>query len=201
MKLRSSRILVISLFLFLTTIECAAKVAPMPLKELIQKSQAIVIGRVVKIMTLKSPYGQEDNKIAELEIKQVIKGTEGEKRLYFWASPTWTCDISDARINEDVLLFLGRFSRESMTFSSPIFQGNPEILKKLLDECAQKPLYHIGASGGGRMEIIERNMLDSSWYVEMPSAIKKVKDRRSRSKYREYYSLPSIIYYIIQGLK
>ena len=201
MKLRSNSIYTICLFLLLSYIECFAKVRPMPLNELIQKSQAIVIGRVINIIPLKSPDGEEENKIAELEIKQVIKGTEGEKRLYFWASPTWTCDISDAKINEDVLLFLGRFSRESMTIKSPIFQDNPKILKRLLDECANKPLYHIAASGGGRMEIIERNLLDSSWYVEMPRGIKMIKDRRSRSSYREYYSLTSFIYYIKRVLK
>ena len=88
------------LFTCLAATETFAKVAAISFDELVQRSD--IIG-VAKVETVTRPL--IGKRYAEAKMTEVWKGTQTE-RVEFLASPTWTCDISDAKKGEAVLLFL-----------------------------------------------------------------------------------------------
>ncbi len=97
----------IGLFASLTVISlipslARAMVAPIKFHELVANSEVIVVAQVTKI-----DIRGKDEEIATARVVQTWKGTPGAE-VRFLASPTWTCDISDAEIGEHVVLFLTR---------------------------------------------------------------------------------------------
>ncbi|MBN8248701.1 MAG: hypothetical protein J0L84_14835 [Verrucomicrobia bacterium] len=81
-------------------LEALGKVTYITLQELVQDSTFIVVAKVET--THKPLFGKRTAKALVLE---VWKGKPTE-RVEFLASPTWTCDISEATKGETVLLFL-----------------------------------------------------------------------------------------------
>jgi hypothetical protein len=89
-----------------------ASVASITLKELVGRSDLIVVARETKVEDgpadlnlgedVKSPI-----KVATARIVEVWKGKAGPDVRYI-ASPTWTCDISEAKVGESVVLFLSK---------------------------------------------------------------------------------------------
>jgi hypothetical protein len=67
---------------------------------LVQSSDIIVIAKVESVSH--PPIGK---RYAKAKVTEVWKGAQTE-RVEFLASPTWTCDISEAKKGETVLLFL-----------------------------------------------------------------------------------------------
>jgi hypothetical protein len=76
-----------------------AKVAATTLEDLAKISPTIVVAKVERMSRI------DGRKWAEARVVEVIKG-RSLNTLKFLAEPTWTCDISEAKDGEDVLLFL-----------------------------------------------------------------------------------------------
>jgi hypothetical protein len=82
-----------------------AKVAARSLEELVASSDAIVLARVERVS---KPIIRK--KWAVASVTSVWKGTN-ESKVTFLASPTWTCDISEAKQGETVVLFLVKYKK------------------------------------------------------------------------------------------
>src|SRR5688572_22763320 len=82
-----------------------AKVASIEFSNLVATSELIVIA---KVESVSSPL--IGKKYAKASVTEVWKGAP-IKHVRFLASPTWTCDISEARKDETVLLFLTKGDR------------------------------------------------------------------------------------------
>jgi hypothetical protein len=98
------------LWLCIVTMPAFAKVASISFDELIQSSDLIVVAKVESVS--RPLIGK---RYAKATIAAVWKGPKTEK-VEFLASPTWTCDISEAKKGETVLLFLIK-SDESRSYS------------------------------------------------------------------------------------
>lgn len=97
-------ILITSLCLILATTQSLAKVAFIQFSELIECSELIVVAKVQQVKSLST-----GRHYAEAKISEIWKGKSAET-IEFLASPTWPCDISDAKAGETVLLFLTKNS-------------------------------------------------------------------------------------------
>jgi hypothetical protein len=90
-----------------------AKVAEIPLKELVAQSDVIVLVTVSKVEDGPAGIKTEDDRffprvrVATAQVIETWKGTPLREVRYV-ASPLWTCDISNAERGERVVLFLER---------------------------------------------------------------------------------------------
>src|SRR6185436_10184347 len=91
---------ILVLFAMFAATAVSAKVAKISFDELIQQSELIVIAKVESVS--KPLIGK---RYAKAKVTEVWKGN-GAEQVKFLASPTWTCDISNAEKGETVLLFL-----------------------------------------------------------------------------------------------
>lgn len=79
-----------------------AKVASISFEKLVQNSDLILVAKVESVT--RPLIGK---RYAKAKITEIWKGTQAEQ-IEFLASPTWTCDISEAKKGETVLLFLSQ---------------------------------------------------------------------------------------------
>jgi hypothetical protein len=87
-----------------------AKVAEIALKELVARSDVIVLAKVLKVEDGPTDIKTEDDrfprvKVATAQIIETWKGTPLREVRYV-ASPLWTCDISGGEKGERTVLFL-----------------------------------------------------------------------------------------------
>jgi hypothetical protein len=92
-----------------------ARVGSITLKELVDSSDLIVVACETKVEdgpadlnlgnAVRTPL-----EIATARIVEVWKG-KAESDVRYIASPTWTCDISEAKVGERVVLFLSKSKR------------------------------------------------------------------------------------------
>lgn len=92
----------IAFIMLLTAPELFAKVAPIPFGDLVASCESIVVAQVESVS---SPVA--GRRYAEARVMEVWKGPE-TATVKFLASPTWACDISEAKEGETVLLFLAK---------------------------------------------------------------------------------------------
>jgi hypothetical protein len=97
------------LLALLTETSALAKVGGISFDELVQRCDIIVVAKVESVT--RSISG---NRFAKAKITEVWNGAE-TVRVEFLASPTWTCDVSEAKKGETVLLFLVK-SDESRSY-------------------------------------------------------------------------------------
>ena len=116
-----------------------ARISPPTLLDLIKNSDCIAEGKVIAL----SDVGGV--RIAELEVTRIHKGDRSIKRLHFWASKTWACDISYAELNESGLYFLTLLNRRDSD------RGHPDFEQELNGVLAGERLYSITWSGYGRL--------------------------------------------------
>ncbi len=114
-----------------------AKVAAVAFKDLVAGSEVIVVAQVTKVEA-----GGKDQDVATARVIEVWKGSPGAVVRYL-ASPTWTCDISDAKEGERIVLFLAK-SKDS-------------------------PLLTIAHSGRGRMPLreVEGKSYATLWTIDV----------------------------------
>ena len=89
--------------LLLSASEAGAKVAATSFARLAESSDLIVLAKVDSVTGKPSDPGRR----AEATVTEVWKGPE-VATVEFHAYRTWTCDISDAKPGETVLLFLSK---------------------------------------------------------------------------------------------
>ena len=92
--------LLIAFVTLLTVTQSFAKVASIQFSNLVANCELIV---VAKVESVSSPL--IGKRYAKARVTEVWKGTN-TTTVEFLASPTWTCDISEAKKGETVLLFL-----------------------------------------------------------------------------------------------
>jgi hypothetical protein len=111
-----------------------AKVVPRTLDEVIQSSDRIVIGRVREV------HRAAGHRAAEVEVKESILGTASPRRLLVLASPTWTCDLSDAKRGEIAIFLL-----------EPATDIPQRVRNAIAEERPGLQMFSIAFSGRGRM--------------------------------------------------
>ena len=79
-------------------------VSPISIKELVEKSAVIVVAKVTGATPQKADEVRV--RIATATVLAVWKGPATLRQVHFVASPTWTCDIADAKVGETAILFL-----------------------------------------------------------------------------------------------
>lgn len=158
---------------------CFAKVMPLKLEKLIQYSDYIVIGKVTKV------YSIEKEEIAELEISRVVKGKTSLTYLFFYASKTWTCDVSNAEDGESGIYFL----QQSYKPKNPS-KDQLDFLQKINPITQGAPLFFITHSGYGRMvsKPFEEKEYVQSLYdmVLFPSTINVLRHSESEFPYKDF---------------
>jgi hypothetical protein len=104
--------LMIMLGLVILPTPAEAKVASITLKKLTESSDLIVVATETTVEDGPAGLnlGEETKspiKVATARVVEVWKGKAGPDVRYI-ASPTWTCDISEAKVGERVVLFLSK---------------------------------------------------------------------------------------------
>lgn len=94
------RLTFLLLWAFISASPCFADAGTMKLEDMIQRSKYVVLGKVSAVNVV------DGVKLAEIEVTRTLKGDSGVTRLYYWASPSWMCDVSDAKVFEEGLYFL-----------------------------------------------------------------------------------------------
>jgi hypothetical protein len=150
----------------------ATEVSPVPLGDLALYADAIVIGRVARVVGV-SPRGVEvlasqasdpprapDDRwtIAEVDVERVIKGDPLAKKVWYLAQPTWICDDSKAFPGERGLFFLIQTQTTK-----------PEARRVIDELTAGQPILRDAWSGSGRMPI--RTKEGTEWLVASDIAV------------------------------
>ena len=104
--MRKASLVILTLISFAIVRSSFAYVGAISIQDLVQKSEVIVVARV--IAATPPPVDDYAVRTARATILAVWKGPATLKQVEFVASPTWTCDIADAKIGETAILFLGR---------------------------------------------------------------------------------------------
>lgn len=151
------------------------KVATISLDNLTALSTEVVIADVTKI---------ESRAGVRVGVAQVIENIGGSLRkrntIEFVAEPTWTCDISDARVGERVLLFMipiDGSAKQSM-HGQPLGSASKEASGH------GKQLYELTHSGRGRIvlhaadakvwsAIVDRYTEDDAWQLNVNLTVPK----------------------------
>ena len=119
MRGRESRLacrIIVSFVLMSFPAMVSAKVGKMDLKELVARSDLIVVAKVSKVEDGPADAKPEDERFSAVRVAtaEVIETWKGAppREVRFLASPTWVCDISEAEKGEQVVLFLTRRKEE-----------------------------------------------------------------------------------------
>jgi hypothetical protein len=124
-----------------TASTCFAEAGTRTLKDMIRRSEYVVLGKVSRVATL------DGVKLAEVEVSRTLKGNPGVTRLYYWASPQWRCDVSDAEVGEEGLYFLGNFGEEHSRPS----EAHLQFLEEARPFTQGARVYMLEHSGRGRL--------------------------------------------------
>ena len=156
----------IAIFLVVATPHLAmAKVAGTTLGDLAKISPTIVLAKVERTSKI------DGRNWAEARVLEVIKGP-ALTTLHFLAEPTWTCDISEAKDGEKVLLFL-----QPAATAEWMFKKRPEHLPN--------ESFLIAWSGRGRMPLRE---ISGERYATLWSDVRLPESVRTHSGPEPKYS-------------
>lgn len=121
---------------------CFADAGTMNLEDMIQRSEFIVTGKISRIKSV------DNVKLAEIEVVRTLKGNPSVKQLYYFASPTWACDVSGAEVGEEGLYFLPKRDEH---LSKPS-KGHLRFLGKAYNFTQGAAIYLLEHSGRGRFK-------------------------------------------------
>lgn len=137
-----------------------SKAASEKLITVIKRSDLITLGRVSSVTTVNG------HRVAKLQIEGVLKGNSNLREVLFLASPTWTCDISDAQTGEHGLYFLSLPKNDS-EFPT---QHNGQ------------PVYLIQHSGYGRMLSTGEGKFRLTSLIDLPERFPKEEGRTQNNE-------------------
>ncbi len=155
----------------------SGKVAPTTLEELIEIAEYIVVGRVSSVSDVQGV------RVAALDPAMFLKGLR-HPELFFLAEASWTCDISTAEPDEEILVFLSRYrfdpepARRGDLEPGDVRLGfkEPEGFAAAIGALSgATPFLVVEWSGRGRMPI--RQLDDRAWVtiwtgdVQLPRSI------------------------------
>lgn len=136
------RVFLILTLTFAAGSPCFADAGTQKLKDMVRRSEFIVMGRVSRVELV------DDVKLAEIEVVRTLKGHPGVTRLYYWASPTWLCDVSGAEVGEEGLYFLWSLDKH---LSKPD-RAHRQFLKKARNFTQGATIHLLEHSGRGRFK-------------------------------------------------
>lgn len=158
MNIKPTKIILISTLLSIAVSQTGySRVASASLTEVIKGSDLIAVGTVSEV-TKVNGY-----RVAKLKIEGVLKGNAQTSEAFFLASPTWTCDVSDAKVGERGLYFLSTQTRE-LEFPS---RHNGQ------------PIFLIAHSGYGRLLSHEQGKFRNSSMIDLPKSFPVEEFRQS----------------------
>lgn len=140
------------------------------LTTVIKGSDLIALGTVSEVVTVNG------YRVAKLKIEGVLKGEAQLQEAYFVASPTWTCDISDAKVGERGLYFLSPANRVS---NIPPFHNG-------------RPLFLIAHSGHGRLLRQPQGKFHISGMIILPEGFPVERVNRANGERLELVSTTDI---------
>jgi hypothetical protein len=152
----------------------SAKVAGVSLAELVQLSDEVVVGKVLRV------HQVSGLRIAEVDVVETLKGQSAIPTLFFLAQPTWICDITEAEAGETALLFLqksdGALALESMPPGDGEFRKAPRGFRRQLDRLRRDaPFFVVAQAGRGHMAVrsVEGQQVATVWTgdVRLPAAV------------------------------
>jgi hypothetical protein len=147
-----------------------ASVDPVRFEDLVRYSDLVVVGSVVRVEALDSHVARTDPGItgfvrlqgrvnfAELAVTRVLKGEPTLGRVFYLAASTWLCDITTAKLDERVLLF--------MTREDPGELFGPELRREIRERFAGCTEASILWSGRGRLPLERRAEGECATYWE-----------------------------------
>jgi hypothetical protein len=125
----------VPLVLVLMLEDARASVIPVDLKDLIARSDLIVVATVTKVEDGPADMKPPKDWLPPVEVAtaRVVETWKGPavREIRYVASPTWTCDTASAEEGERVVLFLKK--REGSTFLAVLHSGRGRM-----------PLRHVG---------------------------------------------------------
>ena len=178
--------------LVMLSVPSPAKVREATIGELTEVASHVVIGRVAAV------YEVEGVKVATVEVVQQVRGVSEIGTFTLLAEPTWTCDTSDSRQDEVVLLFLVPYEFDWERTSTSIEKRLPVGLEAALSTREYGlPLMRIAWSGRGRMPIKRRPWGEalvefSEFGLELPRSI-EVLELRGYPSWTRFASLADVI--------
>lgn len=131
-----------------------AKRGPVSLESLCRRSDAIVIGQIVRVVAVPRPRRPSDPvsdtlpervPVAEVRVDEVLDGPAGIDTVLFVAAPRWACDVTSAIEGQNVFLFLGDTSDDALLDAD--FRGS------VRDVFPKGELMNVAASGDGEMPL------------------------------------------------
>jgi hypothetical protein len=140
------------------------KVASVSLPELVQLSDQVVIGKVLRL------HRVSGLQVAEVDVAETLKGDSHVSRLFFLAQPTWICDVTEADAGETALLFLeksdGVLELQDLPPGDGEFRKAPRSFRRQLDRLrGGSPFFVVAQAGRGHMAVrsIEGQDLATVW--------------------------------------
>ena len=147
-----------------TSVTVFPRAASEKLPTVIKRSDLIAVGTVTNLITVNG------YRVARLQIEDMLKGSASVREALFLASPTWTCDISNAQTGERALYFLSLAKKDS-EFPT---QHNGQ------------PVYLIQHSGYGRMLSADEGKFRLTSLITLPEGFPK---EESRTQNNERFTL------------
>jgi hypothetical protein len=88
-----------------------AEITPLSFADAVREADRIVYAEVVRIHDVPSERRDEDDeqgpiRVAELRVEDTLKGPRTSEPVLVLASPTWSCDATNVRLDEHGLFFL-----------------------------------------------------------------------------------------------
>ena len=172
------RVFMIAVALALFVSDCPAKVAQTTLKQLTERADIVVVGKVTRVIKIKGIQ------VAEVEVASTLKGLH-YPYLYYLAQPTWICDTTGATVGEETLFFFnqyvfdpkpasmafvkpsgseGDYTVESDTISIGEYKEPPGFREEVTALSGTAPFLIVSWSGRGQMPVRE---VDNQKYVTL----------------------------------
>ena len=151
-----------------------ARVQGVSLAELVQLSDQVVVGKVLRV------HQVSGLRVAEVEVVETLKGQTPVPHLFFLAQPTWICDVTEAEAGETALLFLeasdGVLELQNMPPGDGEFRKAPRGFRRQLDRLRRgSPFFVVAQAGRGHMAVrsLEGQDVATIWTddVRLPAAI------------------------------
>ena len=168
----NARVVAVSL-IALSACTASASVATISLTMLAQKSEVIVVADVTKIID------RAGTRVAVVKVVKGLIGATAKDTLEFVAVKTWTCDISDAKAGERVVLYLN----EVTSRAGKTMMGQQLGLARAGSAKDGRALFTLAHSGRGRIVInrskkgdwvgVEHSKYDEEWRFNVNLSVPK----------------------------
>jgi hypothetical protein len=125
--------------------EASCRVGSTTLQRLTAQADAAAVARVDRVEQIGGV------RVATATVLRPLKGLHGHQRFAFLADHTWVCDVTEALLNETVLLFLNKPS--TVGFAGDFMKAHPRFAQERAERLAGLAFYQIAHAGSGRLSV------------------------------------------------